>query len=604
MANAEDHGFRLTRPAHGSSKPGMKTGKKPSPDETRQQQQQHQPLLLRGPQEEYNSGDGTSSPSSSPTLGPSSHHQQQLYEWEEDPRSSQPRICILGGGFGGLYTALHLDSLVWASGRRPQVLLVDQSERFVFKPLLYELLTGEVDPWEVAPRLPDLLARTRTRYLRGKVRAVVAAAAPLPGKEDAGGGGGGGGTVVLDGGTRVQYDWLLLGLGARSRTDLVPGAASHALPFGTLEDAMEVDARLQQALLERRRRRRTGAGAPEAAEEEPVSVLVVGAGYSGVELAATVAQRLGARGRVRVVGAASTVCPAAPRGNRDAAMRVLAARNVDLRLGYTVTGIRSAPAEDAAPAPADGSNGPVVVDLKPVDALDQEAGGTGGTGGTGGGRRAQEEQVHADMVLWTVGTSATVPAGHGTGNAPAFPVTGRGQADTDSTLRVRGHPRVFAVGDAAGVPTDDDGAGTRVPATAQAAFQQAQCAGDNLWAAIHGRSLRHFKYRHLGEMMTLGKYHAVVTATAPWAGGRGFTMDGLVGHTARKLTYLMRLPTGGHRLRVGLSWVLKTAADSVAFAQGKVAGVVHPALGRTQLVCFQGGRLHLLCSAHEPPRLA
>ena len=51
------------------------------------------------------------------------------------------RICILGGGFGGLYTALRLSQLPWES-ERPEIVLVDQSDRFLFSPLLYEILTG------------------------------------------------------------------------------------------------------------------------------------------------------------------------------------------------------------------------------------------------------------------------------------------------------------------------------------------------------------------------------------------------------------------------------------------------------------------------------
>lgn len=61
----------------------------------------------------------------------------RLVPW---PDSSRPRVCIIGGGFGGLYTALRLDSLTWPADKRPQIVLVDQSDRFVFKPMLYELL--------------------------------------------------------------------------------------------------------------------------------------------------------------------------------------------------------------------------------------------------------------------------------------------------------------------------------------------------------------------------------------------------------------------------------------------------------------------------------
>ena len=83
-----------------------------------------------------------------------------------DAASTAPRIVVLGGGFGGLYTALRLASLPWpreckpevskrrACDTRPslpalQVTLVDRSARFVFKPLLYELLTGQLDESQV-----------------------------------------------------------------------------------------------------------------------------------------------------------------------------------------------------------------------------------------------------------------------------------------------------------------------------------------------------------------------------------------------------------------------------------------------------------------------
>ena len=67
-----------------------------------------------------------------------------------------PDVCILGGGFGGLYTALRLSSLDWGEGPRPRVTLVDQSDRFVFLPMLYELTTGEAACWQVAPLFSEV----------------------------------------------------------------------------------------------------------------------------------------------------------------------------------------------------------------------------------------------------------------------------------------------------------------------------------------------------------------------------------------------------------------------------------------------------------------
>ncbi|MEA5499172.1 hypothetical protein VB834_16940 [Limnoraphis robusta Tam1] len=65
--------------------------------------------------------------------------------------SNQARICILGGGFAGLYTALYLDRLFGSKANKPEIILIDQKDRFLFTPFLYELITGELQTWEVAP---------------------------------------------------------------------------------------------------------------------------------------------------------------------------------------------------------------------------------------------------------------------------------------------------------------------------------------------------------------------------------------------------------------------------------------------------------------------
>lgn len=77
--------------------------------------------------------------------------------------NSTPSICILGGGFGGLYTAIRLESLMWPKDQKPKITLVDQNDRFVFKPLLYDLLTKTASEDEVAPEYSALLAPYNVR---------------------------------------------------------------------------------------------------------------------------------------------------------------------------------------------------------------------------------------------------------------------------------------------------------------------------------------------------------------------------------------------------------------------------------------------------------
>jgi len=376
------------------------------------------------------------------------------------PDGKRPRICVLGGGFGGLYTALRLESLVWPPDKKPQVVLIDQSDRFVFKPLLYELLSKEVDSWEIAPTFKDLLSNTSIQFCQDTVRSIQPCNAvngqPALATTDRDSGG----TVYLSSGTQVDYDWLVLALGSEPRLNIVPGASESAIPFSTLEDALEVDRRLAELEKER-----------FAVASAPIEVVIVGSGYCGVELAATLAERLGNRGTIKVVDMGSDILGSAPAGNREAASKVLSSRNVELVLGYSVANI-SRIDESASP----GSKR-VNLELQPPSR---------GRRNVGGGK-----VLEADLLLWTVGTKALIPPAETQSGYQAFPVNGRGQADTDEMLRVKGHPRIFALGDLAG--TKDD-SGRQLPTTAQVAFQQADYAGWNLWAAINNRPLLPFRF--------------------------------------------------------------------------------------------------------------
>ncbi|XP_076886657.1 alternative NAD(P)H-ubiquinone oxidoreductase C1, chloroplastic/mitochondrial-like [Bidens hawaiensis] len=454
------------------------------------------------------------------------------YSW---PDKKRPRVCILGGGFGGLYTALRLESLTWPDDKKPQVILVDQSERFVFKPMLYELLTGEVDAWEIAPRFSDLLVNTGVQFLKDRVKVLspcdhVGTNGPNVS--------GCGGTVQLESGLVIEYDWLVLSLGAEPKLDIIPGAAEFALPFSTLDDALKVNEKLTK--LERE----------NFGKANPIRVVVVGLGYSGVELAATVSERLEGKGVVQAISVDSSILPTAPPGNKEAALKVLNSRKVELLLGYFVRRIGKSGDFTSSDAAAKDSNPEqLILEVQPTE------------------KGAKTQLLEADLVLWTVGNKPLLPQLEPSGWPFELPVTGRGQAETDETLGVKGHTRIFAVGDSSALR---DPKGKVLPATAQVAFQQADFAGWNIWAAINNRPLLPFRFQNLGEMMVLGRNDAAITPSYI----DGLTLEGPIGHAARKLAYLIRLPTDEHRVKVGISWLAKSAVDSIATVQSNITKVL------------------------------
>ncbi|MFZ4675553.1 MAG: NAD(P)/FAD-dependent oxidoreductase [Nodosilinea sp.] len=201
------------------------------------------------------------------------------------------QICILGGGFGGLYTALRLSQLPW-EGTPPTITLVDHRDRFLFLPLLYELVTDELQTWEIAPPYAELLAGTPVQFRQAEVAAI-----DLDQHR-----------VSLNDGTMLTYDRLVLALGGTTPMDMAPGVSEHALAFRTLQDAYHLKDRLR--LL-------------KASGAEKIRVAVVGGGYSGVELACKVAEQLGDRGRVRLVERTDTLLRTSPEYNREVAQKAL-----------------------------------------------------------------------------------------------------------------------------------------------------------------------------------------------------------------------------------------------------------------------------------------
>jgi len=389
------------------------------------------------------------------------------------------RICILGGGFGGLYTALRLSELPWESTPKPEIVLVDQSDRFLFSPLLYELLTGELQTWEIAPPFEEILQATGVRFYQATVSGI-----DLQQRQ-----------VHLQDGPEIAYDRLVLALGGETPLDLVPGAVSHAYPFRTIADAYRLEERLRIL---------------EESTAEKIRVAIIGAGYSGVELACKLADRIGERGRFRLIEIGDQILRTSPEFNHQAANQALEKRGVFIDLETKVVSIE-----------------PDTISLE---------------------YKNQVDTIPVDLVIWTVGTRVapvvkTLP----------LKQNQRGQITITPFLQVLDHEEIFALGD---LVDCRDAEGQQVPATAQAAFQQADYTAWNLWASLTNRPLLPFRYQQLGEMISLGTDNATLT-------GLGIKLDGPLAYVARRLVYLYRLPTLEHQLKVGFNWLFQPIIENL-----------------------------------------
>lgn len=400
------------------------------------------------------------------------------------------KVVILGAGFGGLYTALHLKSRL--KDEEGEIHLVSRDEHFLFTPLLHEVAAGLLDSSEVARPLSTLVGK-RIVFHQALVSSLDTEA-----------------RVVDAGAERIPYDTLVLALGSETNYYGLPNVQADSMPLKTLDDAI----RLREHFLSLfdRASRETN---PDA-RRRLLTVVLAGAGCTGVELVGELhhlithglAQQYPAIDPVRDIELVlvevgdHVLCP-----HDDAlaasVMEALKRRHVRVLLRTAVTGREP----DAV----------IVKDLP--------------TGRPG--------RISSEMLIWTAGIQPnrlvrTLPLPHDK----------RGSLLVEETLQVKGHREIYALGDCASVPWEDE---SLVPWTAQAALQEARTVAANITAEIRNSALVPFRYKHMGEVVTLGGAEGASEFM-------GLKLRGLPGWLAARMAHLARLPDWSDRVRVAVEW--------------------------------------------------
>ncbi|MCP9932181.1 FAD-dependent oxidoreductase [Cyanobium sp. AMD-g] len=353
-------------------------------------------------------------------------------------------VVIVGGGFGGLYTALALAQ----RKNHPPVLLVEPNDRFLFLPLLYELLSGELRGWEIAPRYDGLLAGRGLAWLQDRVERIDAEHHQLH----------------TAGGRTIPYGRLVIATGADSNTFAVPGADRHSLGFRSLADVE----RLQRLVADLKHQRR------------PLQrIAVVGAGPTGVELACKLADMAEGSAVIELIEQGPQLLPQARAFNREQAGLALRRRDVRLRLRTQVEAVEAEAINLRCQADGDST--------------------------------AHSETLAVRAVVWTAGLSFQAPRidpAPACDSRGRLLCGADLRLQDHADLFVAGD--LAAPVDGAG--TAGEAPSTSTPATAQVAFQQASVLATNLIRSLRGEPLEPFQWNDLGEMMSLGVGEASLTA--------------------------------------------------------------------------------------------
>jgi len=397
------------------------------------------------------------------------------------------RVVVLGGGFAGVAAARALRSA------DVEVLIIDRRNHHIFQPLLYQVATAVLAPSEVAAPLRQLAQQqSNLSVLLGEVTGIELDSRRVK---------------VLSPGlpaTNVEFDYLVVATGVRPTYFGHDEFAQFAPSLKTIADAEWIRARILGAY-ERAEQMEDG-----AARARALTFVLVGAGPTGVELAASIAQMAQitlrsnfrridpADSRILLIEGAGRVLPSFSEALCAKAARHLAKLGVEIRTGVVV---------------------------ERVDA----------TGVWVAGQR-----IESDTVLWTAGVQASPLIGQ-----LGVKTDRAGRAIVGKLLDIPGYPDVFVIGDAAAVARNE----RSLPGVAQVAIQEGRFVGRVLAARLAGRPFAEdFRYRDRGNMAVVGKNFAILE--------RGkLQMSGTLTWVLWAVIHVMFLPQVQNRLRVQMQWL-------------------------------------------------
>jgi NADH:ubiquinone reductase (H+-translocating) len=393
-------------------------------------------------------------------------------------------IAIIGGGFAGARLARSLERLLppeWS------IALLSRENFITYNPLLPEVVGASLLPGHVIAPLRQMLGRTRVHMVNvtriDTAERIVHYAGEAPGE--------------------LRYDHVVIACGQAANLAIVEGMERHALPLKTLGDSLYLRnraiERLERAELERD---------PEK-KRWLTTFVVIGGGFSGVEVAGGLADFLRASARfyrsidpahvrVHVVHGTDRLLPELPSSLGRFAHTAMTAQGIDVRLNARAT----------------------EVDEQGVTL----AGG---------------ERLEGGTVVCTIGT-ATNPL------VAALPFAkARGRLVVAADMSVPGAANLWAVGDCAAVPNARDGSVS--PPTAQFANQQARQLAANIARRIAGSQTQPFAYKPLGQLSAIGHNKAVAELF-------GFRITGFLAWLLWRGVYILKIPTLGRKVRVFLEW--------------------------------------------------
>ena len=397
------------------------------------------------------------------------------------------RVVIVGGGFAAVQFARTLRRKLTST--ECDIFLFTRENHMVFHPLLADVAGASIAPDAAATPLRQMLAGVACRT--EEVHRIDLRSSQILFDDGSG---------VLQ---RLQYDHLVIACGAESNLSVIPGMTEHAFAFKIMRDAID----LRQHIM--RQMEQAEASSDPDRRRWHLSFIVVGAGFSGVEVAGEINELVRESTRfyqnfrkddvsVTLVHSQERILPEVPVTLAEFARKKMQKAGINVLLK-----------ERAVAATHEG------IELKSGGML---------RGGT---------------VVCTIGTATSPLLEHL--DVPKD----RGRIRTTPDMRVEGQTNVWAIGDCALIMNAFDNQPS--PTTGQFAVRQGRQAALNLIRILNGEATQPFRFKALGQLCSIGGYQAVAELL-------GIRISGLLAWFLWRGIYLFKLPTWSRRTKVALDW--------------------------------------------------
>lgn len=406
------------------------------------------------------------------------------------------KIVILGAGFGGVYTAMHLEKYLKKTKEPFEVSIVNRENYFIFQPMLSEVVGGSLGILDTINPIAKLLKKTQL-YVR-EIDSI-----DLENKK-----------IYLSPkfshkAKELPFDHLVLGLGTVTDFRGMAGLHEHALPFKNLADSIEIRNQVIDVM-------ETAARVDDPVMKAKLLTFVVGGGgFSGAEVVAEVNDLVHKLARsypeidknqihvILIHSKDRLMDREMPESLGRYAEKLLKKRGVEFRFGCH---LKSATPEEAL--------------------LDSG------------------EHIPTKTVISTVPSSPNPLIE----NLPLH--LEKGKVVTDAEMQAEGKDNIWAIGDCAAIPNlADKGI---CPPTAQFAIREAKVLAYNIVASLSGWKKNKFRFKALGMMGALGHQSAVAELFGK------FRFSGLFAWMMWRAIYWVKLPGVSRKIKVALTWMLDT----------------------------------------------